>query len=366
MGMRLFVASAPGVEEMLAAEVRALGGEPAVVAGGVELDGDLALLYRLALGVGVGLRLLVRLGEFKATRFSQLVRGVAELDWSPWLRPGEPVSCKASVSKSRLFHTAAIAQRVRGGIRVRLGVEPAIAEGDDEGVAVLVRGHADHFTVSVDVVGGLLCRRGYRLETGKAPLREDLARALLLASGWDRRTPLADPLCGSGTIAIEAALLATGVAPGGQRAFAFERAPCFDAGLLAQARARFPAPGPGPLILASDRDTGVIAAARANATRAGVDIRIEEASMSAAPVFTEPPGDTGMIVTNPPYGKRVGGRDLRPLYQRLGERVRGLPPGWGCAMVVADRRLATATGLAMSSRLMTDHGGGKIYLMTTE
>lgn len=363
--VKIFVASAPGVEELLAGEVRALGVEPVVVAGGVEVEGDLAVLYRLGLEVGLGLRLLVRVGEVTATKFPALVRGVSGLDWAAWVAPGAAVSVKTTVAKSRLYHTGAIEQRVREGIAQRLGTEPAA--GGDGAVPIQVRGRGDRFTISIDAAGDLLCRRGYRLESGKAPLREDLARALVIASGWDRGSPLADPMCGSGTIAIEAALLARGMAPGAGRSFAFERAPCFDAALFQRVRAALPSPGAAPLILASDRDAGVVEAARANAARAGVAIQIDCAPLSAAPVFEAPPAAIGAIVTNPPYGKRVrGGADLRPLYQRLGERVRGLPAGWRCAMALADRRLATVTGLSMSSRLMTDHGGSKIYFMVAE
>lgn len=364
--MRIFVASAPGLEEMLAGEVRAAGLEPVVTPGGVEVDGDLEVLYRLGLELGLGLRLLVRLGEVTAKRFEQLVRGVGGLDWAAWLAPGAAVAVKATVAKSRLYHTGAIDQRVREGVALRLGVEPGPAASEDA-VQVLVRGRADRFTISIDAGGGLLSRRGYRLETGKAPLREDLARALLIASGWDRQSPLADPMCGSGTIAIEAALLASGAAPGARRGFAFEGAPGFDAALFRRVRDRLPEPGPVPAIWASDRDSGAVEATRANAARAGVAVDVEQAPLSAARVFGESPATTGALVTNPPYGRRVrGGPDLRVLYQRLGERVRSLPAGWRCALAVADRGLANATGLSMSSRLMTDHGGGKIYFMIAE
>ncbi|HUH05073.1 MAG TPA: hypothetical protein VML75_23910, partial [Kofleriaceae bacterium] len=198
--MRIFVASAPGVEEMLGAEVRAAGLVPVVTPGGVEVEGDLGVLYRLGLEVGLGLRLLVRLGEVTAKRFEQLVRGVGELDWAPWVAPGAPVAVKVAVAKSRLFHTGAIDQRVREGVARRLGAEPGPGS-DADAVSIQVRGRADRFTISIDAGGGLLSRRGYRLESGKAPLREDLARALVIASGWDRQSPLADPMCGSGTIA---------------------------------------------------------------------------------------------------------------------------------------------------------------------
>jgi putative N6-adenine-specific DNA methylase len=357
--LRIFCACAPGIEPLLADEVRALGAEPSELAGGVELDGDLATVYRANLELGLALRVTVRLGSFRARRWSELIDGAAALPWADWLPAGARPPIKATASKSRLYHTGGIAQRILTAIG-----EPT---GEPSGPAVQVRLVRDQCVISLDTTGELLPRRGYRLATGKAPLRADLARALVIASGWDRRSPLADPFCGAGTILIEAGLLAAGAAPGRHRSFAFEAAPCFDRALwdrlCADADGRA-APDAVPPLLGSDRDAGAVDAATANAARAGVPVSLACAPLSAAPVFTDPPA-AGVVACNPPYGHRVrGGRDLRPLYQRLGALCREL--GWPVAMVVADRRLAEATGLALRTALMTDHGGRKVYLAISE
>jgi putative N6-adenine-specific DNA methylase len=277
-----------------------------------------------------------------------------------------------------------VAERVRTAIEQRLGgavrapdkaaaeAEPDAGEEDSTAAGALqvqVRLVDDRCTLSIDAGGAPLHRRGYRLATGKAPLREDLARALLLLSGWDRATPLVDPFCGSGTILIEADLLARRIPPGAARAFAFERAPAFDAASWQAARtaalAAAAPPAAAPPLLGSDRDPGAIEAARSNAARAGAGhIQLVQAPLGGAPAFAAPPGPAGALVTNPPWGQRTGrDRTLLALYQSLGTRARSLPPAWRVALAVADPQLAAATGLPVESRLMTDAGGVKVYFM---
>lgn len=362
----IFVASSPGLEPILVRELAEVGLPAEAVDGGVELTGDLDTVYRCNLEVGTGLRVLVRLGSFPARRWGQLVDGVAGLDWGPWVERGGGISIKCKAIKSRLFHSGGIAERVRIGIEGALG--GALATGDAGPVTpVLVRLVRDQCVVSVDTTGELLSRRGYRLATGKAPLREDLARALVIASGWDRQSPLVDPMAGAGTIAIEAALLASRRAPGAHRRFAFMDAPGFAESrwqaCVAAARER--ETDAAPPVAASDRDAGVVEMARENAARAGVTIDVAQASLTAAPGLAAPPA-SGAMVTNPPYGARIRGRDLRPLYQRLGQLVRERVPGWAFAVVVDNPGLAAAMGVPLTSVLMTDHGGRKVYFLRAE
>jgi putative N6-adenine-specific DNA methylase len=218
----------------------------------------------------------------------------------------------------------------------------------------------DELILSADTSGDLLHRRGYRLATAKAPVRESLAAAMLLAAGYDGAAPLVDPLCGAGTIAIEAALLARRMAPGRRRPFAFERWPSFEGATWSRvkhaAEAKVLPHAPAP-ILGSDRDAGAIAAARANAGRAGVadDIGFAQQALSA---FAPPAVPHGWVVTNPPWGVRVGeGGALRDLYATLGRVLRERAAGWTDVMLSADRRLEAATGLAWEPVLHTASGG---------
>ncbi|MCS6910799.1 MAG: methyltransferase, partial [Anaerolineales bacterium] len=228
---------------------------------------------------------------------------------------------------------------------------------------IVIRLVHDVCTISLDSSGELLHRRGYRLATAKAPLRETLAAGVLLASGWTPDRPLLDPFCGSGTLPIEAALLALAIAPGYARDFAFRYWPGYDAALFDSLRAQSHAPAPVALrISGSDRDAGAIEAARANAERAGVAASVEFVQRSVSAIT--PPADSGWVVTNPPYGLRVSqNRDLRDLYAAFGKVLRERFRGWQVAFLCPDAALARHTGLAFSGPpLSFVHGGLTVKL----
>jgi putative N6-adenine-specific DNA methylase len=225
----------------------------------------------------------------------------------------------------------------------------------------------DVCTLSVDTSGALLHLRGYRQQLAKAPLRETLAAAVLLGADWSGDTPLVDPMCGSGTIPIEGALMARRIAPGIKRTFAFLRWPETDprmwVNLVTEARAAQLDRSPVE-IAGSDRDEGAIVAARANAERAGVaaDVTFTAQPISAL-ARAEPPG---LIAANPPYGVRVGETEgLRNLYAQLGNVARRNRPGWTVAMLSADRKLERQVGLPFESRLRTQNGGIPVHLVVT-
>jgi putative N6-adenine-specific DNA methylase len=263
--------------------------------------------------------------------------------------------------KSKLYHNRGIAERLE---RI---VGADAATGDPSRTARFqVRAVRDHFTISADASGELLHRRGYRLETAKAPLRETLAAAMLLGCGWDGSTALVDPFCGSGTIPIEAALLARRIPPGLNRAFAFQSWPDFDAelwtGIRAAAESRILATAPP--IIGSDRDAGAIEAARANADRAGVGatIVLRNAPLSAMEAAPGP----GLLLTNPPYGVRVGEeKALRNLYAQLGNVVRTRLPGWRVALLGANPRLEGQVGVPLHEVWRTSNGGIPVHLVTS-
>lgn len=366
----LFIVTAPGLEALTLAEVRALGldaevGEP----GGLVLRGDRAALEQLHLQLRTATRVLVRVAGFTATSFAELERRARLVDWTRGVIPGARVRLRVTCRKSRLYHSDAVAERVARAIGEQVrGVEVSSTAGGDtradagaDEQLIVVRFVRDRATVSLDASGAALHARGYREATARAPLRETLAAALLLAAEWAPEAPLVDPMCGSGTIAIEAALRARGIPPGAHRAFAFERWPGHDAAAwrarraaaLAEARPRAPAP-----IVASDRDAGAVAAARANAERAGVadDVTVLRRGVSEF----EPPeaSDPGWVVSNPPYGVRVGEREpLRALYARLGAVLRERAPGWHVALLSADEALERATALPLGPVLRTANGG---------
>ncbi|MGZ6123970.1 MAG: THUMP domain-containing class I SAM-dependent RNA methyltransferase, partial [Myxococcales bacterium] len=222
----LFAVCAPGLEPVLLSEVQALGLPGRALAGGVEIDGDLAEAMRLNLWLRTASRVLLRLGEpFRAATFPELVRKASALSWEEFLRKGVGAAFRVTCRKSRLYHSGAVAERLHQALqaRTKFPVPPAEAgeEAPEDAQLFVARFERDLCTLSVDTSGALLHRRGWRGPQAKAPLRETLAAALLLAAGFRGEEAVCDPLCGSGTIAIEAALIAIRRAPGIGRAFAF-------------------------------------------------------------------------------------------------------------------------------------------------
>ncbi len=355
----LFASCLPGLEPLLARELEGLGAlEPRPVPGGVGFRGHRRVLHRANLESGVATHVLVRVAGFRAERFEDLERELGAIPWERWLLPGVPRAVRASAHKSRLHHTGALAERAARAIGARLRDAPGEAE---DAVPIALRLSRDHATVSIDTSGAPLHRRGYRVRTTAAPLREDLARALLLASGWDPTTPLVDPVCGSGTIAIEAAGLARGLPPGRLRSFAFERTALHDEAAwrevreaaLSRALDRAPAP-----ILASDRDAGAIEAARTNAATAGVD---GDVSFAATPLSALDLGAVrdrpGALVLNPPYGHRLGDPDrLAALYRAIGRRAAELE-GWRVAVLTSERRRGMLVSSELRTAFVTKSGG---------
>jgi len=225
--MKLFAVSQPGIEEITFNELKELGIDGRVVPGGVEFEGNLQELYRTNLWLRSASRVLVRLCTFKAKHFAELVRKTKKCSWEEFLTPEIPIKLRATSKRSKLYHTGAIEERVLRAIK-ELGIDVKTAKYEDEGTSVIVRFENDICTISINSSGAHLHKRGYRVVETEAPLRENLAAAMILASGWKGEVPLIDPFCGSGTIPIEAALLATSTPPGRNREFAFMKWPNFD------------------------------------------------------------------------------------------------------------------------------------------
>lgn len=337
--------------------------------GGVTFKGSLPEVYRANLHLRTASRILARLGmPFLARDFTELEQKSARLPWERFIAPGQPVALRVTCHKSKLYHSEAAAGRVLNAIAEHMGrLSPRLKPDDETGdppQLVVVRLADDRCTISVDSSGELLHRRGYRLASAKAPLRETLAAALVMASDWDRQSPLLDPFCGSGTIPIEAALMALGVPPGLERRFAFMDWPNFDEQLwlkLHCSSSMIHGQAAAPPILASDRDAGAIKMARQNAARAGVDGFIEFSCQAVSSI--EPPNGPGWVVTNPPYGRRVSeGKDLRNLYAQLGNVLREKCPGWQAAILCSDPALLGQTRLGLDTTLEFFNGGIQVRL----
>lgn len=372
--------AAPGLEPLLEAELRTLGfADAAASTGGVRFACDASGLARANLQSRLASRVVVRLATFKALAFHELERAARRVEWTRMLGPNASYRLRVTAKKSRLYHSDAIAQRVAEAIeRAVPGARRVDGPAKDEdeplddtphalGVAAdaasaqlfVVRFEHDRCTVSADSSGALLHRRGYRQAVAKAPMRETLAAAMLSAARYDAAQPLVDPFCGSGTLLIEAAMIARRIAPGSSRGFAAERWPEVPPAAWARQRATAAEqvlPKASAAIIGADRDAGAVAAAIANAERAGVrgDVDVLQRPLAATQL---PPGP-GLLITNPPYGVRVSERGpLRDLYATLGRVLREQGRGWRFAMLSADRALEGHTGLRFAERLRTSNGG---------
>ena len=349
---------APGLEELCAAELTGMGLRlRRRFPGGVEFSASDRELYHVNLWSHVATRVVVRVATFEARSFAELEQGAAGVAWERWVPDGTTPRVRVSSTASVLYHSDAVAERLA----------VVAGRGPESGSLLVVRLIHNRVTLSVDSSGEPLHRRGWRSDVAKAPLRETLAAAALLASGWDRDAPLVDPFCGSGTIPIEAALLAAGRAPGVGRHFGFEDWPSFQPGTWASVTAATKAPAADavhrPLIMGTDRDEGAVRAAQANAARAGVADLVD---FVHAPLsdMESPAAPRGWLVSNPPYGKRIGGNgDLRDLYARLGDIARARMAGWELALLVADERLARQGRLRWQARLRTTNGGIPVVLL---
>lgn len=318
-----------GLESLVADELSGLGFERRTVENGhVRFAGDDGGIARCNVRLRTADRVFVVLAEFPAPGFDALFEGVRGIGWHDLVPRDAAITVNARSAASRLASVPAVQSVAKKAIVASLtGGRPG-ARIPETGprLDVEIWLAADRAAVMLDATGEGLHKRGYRTGAGEAPLRENLAAALVLLSRWRPPRPFADPLCGSGTIAIEAAMIGRGIAPGANRSFAAEAWPFVPREAWSRAReeARAAERRDAPTdIAASDRDGRVLEIARANAAKAGVAdaIRFERRDVEA---FV-PSGDYGCIVTNPPYGERLGDlREAENVYRAMGRTFRRL------------------------------------------
>jgi len=383
---QIFAPTAPGLESIAAGELKSLGVRGRQEVGGVAFAGDLDRVYEANLWLRTASRVVVRLGQFHASTFYELERRSKKLPWADFLPAKGTVEVRVTCRKSRLYHSDAVAERVlsviagvaSSGVEMKAGNLPdeeheESQEEKSPRQLFVVRIVNDLCEISADSSGDLLHRRGYRKEVAKAPLRETLAAAMVLASGWDgqRGEPLLDPLCGSGTIPIEAALIARGIAPGLHRDFQFMQWPGFDRHLwnATLEKAQSSVAESSLQILGTDRDGGAISAASRNAERAGVagDVQFSTESLSGSIAkIDDLENGEGWILTNPPYGVRVGeSHDLRDLYATLGNALHK-KHGWRLGVLTSDAALAGQMRLPLRPRFASSNGGIPVSFLVNE
>ncbi|SNR85683.1 THUMP domain-containing class I SAM-dependent RNA methyltransferase [Desulfurobacterium atlanticum] len=356
--LKLFAVSQPGIEEITLSELENIGIKGEVVPGGVEFRGGLRELYLSNLCLRTANRVLVRVASFRVKTFAELVKRIARYPWDIYFPYFQKVKIRVTCKKSKLYHSDAVAERVLKGINNRLKHTIEKAKFEDEGTSLIVKIENDFCTVSINSSGKPLYKRGYRVVETQAPLRENLAAAIVLASGWDRKIPLVDPFCGSGTIPIEAAMIAGNIPPGIKRKFAFMKWKNFDETLFYSVKTELESriKTEIPSIFGFDISENAIRASVENMKFFNLSIKFRKASL---PENGLP--EIAYVVTNPPYGKRIVA-DTFSVYRRFGEWLRKSFPAVKVAFLSPDKKLARVTGLKCRKVLTFSNGGIRVSL----
>jgi putative N6-adenine-specific DNA methylase len=347
--VRFFATAAKGTEPALRDELRELKlRHVRADRGGVHFEGEIADAARACLWSRVALRILLEVAAFEASDEGALYDGARAVDWSSWMTTRTTLAVRATCRSSRLTHTQFIAQKTKDAVvdrlRDRFGARPDV-DREDPDVLLSVHLARDKATLYLDVGGASLHERGWRARAGAAPLRETLAAAVVRLSGWDRHSQLLDPMCGAGTIAIEAAAWAAKLAPGlARERFGFERWASHDEAtqtrmreLRAEARAAARGAAQGPHVRASDSDERAVALTKENAKAAGVQLVVEPRDVRDARPLDPP----GVVVTNPPYGERIAGGEA--LYSDMARSLRRMR-GSTVALLAGTPEIARAMG----------------------
>jgi 23S rRNA (guanine2445-N2)-methyltransferase len=372
LAQHFFATTGKGLEEVLAGELTALGvADVRVERGGVRFSGGLAACYRANLWLRTANRVLMPLGEFPCATPQELYDGMRGIDWGGLLNSDMTMAVDCNLRDSDLTHSGFVALKAKDAVvdqlRDRTGRRPNVDTRDPD-VRINLHLVKNRCTVSLDTSGAPLDRRGYRLARTEAPLRENLAAAIVLLSGWDGITPFADPMCGSGTIPIEAAMIAARRAPGLNRPFAFQRWPGFDPSLwqrlVREAEESMRATLPVP-VWGFDRDAAAVRTARENSRRAGVAGNVIFA-VGELDGF-KPPPLAGTIICNPPYGARLEERDtLKPFYRRIGDILKQRCAGYTAWLLVGDQELSKEVGLRATRRIPLFNGPIECRLLKYE
>jgi len=353
---RFFAPCPRGLEAVLAGELAELGaGEITAAEGGVGFCGPLSIAYAVNLHSRIASRVLWQVGVGRYRNEEDVYRGVTALDWPQLFDGALTIRVNVAAVRSPLnsldFITLRIKDAVCDKFRAQTGVRPSVDTAQPD-----VRIHAfletERFTLYLDTSGEPLFKRGARQIAGEAPMRENLAAGILKLCGWTPDLPLLDPMCGSGTFLIEALQIALGVPPGARRSFAFEKLRSFDQDewnrIQAAATAR-PVPNPSPAIFGSDLYGDALKLARVNLAAAGF---ADMASLKQANMLEiSAPAAEGVLVTNPPYGVRLGEQDeLASFYPQIGDALKKKFAGWRAYLFTADLRLPKLIGLSPSRR----------------
>ena len=361
--MNQFFATCPrGLEAVLAEELIALGAKQArATDGGASFVGTMALCYRVNLESRVASRVLWQIDTATYRIEEDVYQRARSLPWESWFTPHDTIAVKVTAQRCQLKSLEFITLRIKDAVcdhfRDLTGIRPSV---DTRAPDVRIHAYFDaqQFTLYLDTSGETLFKRGYRQFTGEAPLRENLAAGILKLSGWAPGMPLLDPMCGSGTFILEAALMALEIPPGINRLFGFERLINFERSaweeMHSAARAKI-LPATALPVYGSDIDKWAVIDANKNLENAGlsnVATVIEQDILAISA-----PANNGLLVMNPPYGERIGEADeLAELYPKLGSVLKQRFAGWKIAILTADTRLPKLMRLKPSRKIPLFNG----------
>jgi 23S rRNA (guanine2445-N2)-methyltransferase / 23S rRNA (guanine2069-N7)-methyltransferase len=357
---RFFATAPKGMEGLLADELRQLGAaNVSETRAGVGFQGDLTTAYRVCLWSRIANRVLLPVAMFPAEDDEALYAGVLAIDWTEHLAVDNTLAVDFSTVRSAITHSQYGAQKVKDAIvdqfRRETGERPSVDRATPD-LRINVFLFRDKATVNIDLSGDSLHRRGYRLAGAIAPLKENLAAGILMRAGWPTIAQtggaLVDPMCGSGTLPIEAALMAADIAPGLQRQYwGFQGwkghdADCWMALLADARRRREKGLKKLPTIRGFDASGQAIEIAQDNAAAIGLEDHIEFNQRAIKDCAPAPEGPAGLVVANPPYGERLGEHeDLKPLYKELGDCLKSQYEGWRASVITNDAELGKALGI---------------------
>ena len=355
-----------GLEGVLAEEVMRLGGgDIEEKSRAVTFSGNKKLLYASNYYLRTALRVLRVVAEFRAENEDQIYRAVREIAWETYFSNHQKFLVDPVIHSPHYRNSMFVAQRVKDAVvdhfRDRTGMRPGVDKVNPD-VRLNIRISGSRCVLSMDSSGESLHKRGYRVRQGVAVLNEVLAAGMVLLTGWKGDTPFVDPMCGSGTLPIEAAMIAMNIPPGTMRSrYAFIRWKDYDANLYQTvktlydgSRSRPPAP-----IVGSDRSAVAIRLARLNVTHAGLEEHIKLRILPLADL-TPSAGPPGVLITDPPYGKRMQPRDIEQIYRSLGKDLKKNFAGYDAWILSSNRNAFKWIGLKPAATHELNHGGLRV------
>jgi putative N6-adenine-specific DNA methylase len=359
--MQNYFATCPrGLEPVLQAELAALGAQKIVVTdGGVGFSGDLALSWKANLESRSATRILWRVGQTPYSNEDGIYKQAMKLPWPSWFDVSRTIMVKVTAVKCPLRSLEFVTLRIKDAICDKfrqVGGERPSVDTREPDIRIHAFLTATDCQFYVDTSGAALYQRGNRQNTVEAPLRENLAAGILKLAGWQPGMPLLDPMCGSGTFLIEAAMMALDSAPGLKRSFGFEKLKNFDPGAwgeMKKAAYKRVKPASPMLIFGGDNDSRAVRAARQNLEAAGLSnvVQVQQLDVLESPAPLLPEGTTGILLSNPPYGERIGESDeLAEFYPQLAAALKRSFAGWNAFFLTSDLRMPKLMRLSPSRK----------------